>query len=297
MRREEHPPHSAFATVVHLMTSFFVTDLHEAVIRYEKLFLVIRAERPRHVFVGGDLLAFETTHGDFLNEFFVPALRQLRSNLGEGGYPAFFIILGNDDPVIHADKLVQAERDGLCHYVHKKCQNAGPFPVYGLSFVPPTPFRLKDWERYDVSRYVDPGCISPEEGAFSVPVPSNEIKWKSIQSELAALASGDPLENAIFLFHSPPYNTPLDRAALDGKKVDGVEVDPHIGSIAIRRFIEERQPLLTLHGHAHESARLTGCWRTQIGRTVCINAAHDGPELALVRFDPHHPANATRELI
>jgi len=34
-----------------------------------------------------------------------------------------------------------------------------------------------------------------------------------------------------------------------------------VGSIAVRRFIEERQPLLTLHGHIHESARLTGDWR------------------------------------
>lgn len=37
-------------------------------------------------------------------------------------------------------------------------------------------------------------------------------------------------------------------------------MDVHVGSIALRRFIEARQPLLTLHGHVHESARLTGSW-------------------------------------
>jgi Icc-related predicted phosphoesterase len=74
-------------------------------------------------------------------------------------------------------------------------------------------------------------------------------------------------------------------------------LDPHVGSIALRRLIEARQPLVTLHGHIHESARLTGAWRDRIGRTICLSAAHDGPELALVRFDPGAPEHATRELV
>jgi len=69
----------------------------------------------------------------------------------------------------------------------------------------------------------------------------------------------------------------------------------HVGSIAVRRFIETRQPHLTLHGHIHESARLTGSWRDRIGRTLLLSAAHDGPELALIRFDLEHPGNAIRE--
>jgi Icc-related predicted phosphoesterase len=112
-----------------------------------------------------------------------------------------------------------------------------------------------------------------------------------------ALTDGDNLGNAILLFHSPPYDTCLDRAALDGQFVDHVPLDPHVGSIAIRRFIEARQPLLTLHGHVHEAARLTGEWKTSLGRTHCLGAAHDGPELALVRFDLCEPENATRELL
>jgi Icc-related predicted phosphoesterase len=70
-----------------------------------------------------------------------------------------------------------------------------------------------------------------------------------------------------------------------------------VGSIAIRRFIETRQPLLTLHGHIHESARLSSSWRDFIGRTHCFSAAHDGPELALIQFDPDHLEAATRQLI
>ena len=79
--------------------------------------------------------------------------------------------------------------------------------------------------------------------------------------------------------------------------VDYVPLDVHVGSIAIQRFIERRQPLITLHGHVHESARLTGAWRTVIGDTWAFSAAHDGPELALVRFDPEQLDAATRELL
>jgi Icc-related predicted phosphoesterase len=78
--------------------------------------------------------------------------------------------------------------------------------------------------------------------------------------------------------------------------VDHVALDVHIGSMAIERFIRRRQPLLTLHGHVHESARLTGAWSQTIGRTHCLSAAHDGPELAIVRFDPADPAAVTRTL-
>lgn len=125
----------------------------------------------------------------------------------------------------------------------------------------------------------------------------NEVRWGTIQKDLATLAGDGALERAIFLFHTPPHDTALDRAGLDGKRVEHVPLDVHVGSIAVRRFIEERQPLLTLHGHVHESTRLTGAWKTQIGRTVCINGAHVGPELSLVRFDPACPAEATRELL
>jgi len=89
----------------------------------------------------------------------------------------------------------------------------------------------------------------------------------------------------------------LDRAGLDGQSVDHVPLDLHVGSIALQRFIEERQPRLTLHGHVHEAARITGRWMEKKGDTVSLGAAHDGPELALVRVDLEDPAAATRELV
>ncbi len=193
--------------------------------------------------------------------------------------------------------MLAAAARGAWEYVHDRAVDFGPWRVYGYACVPPTPFRLKDWERYDVSRFTDPGCVPPEAGIRSVPVPEHEIIHGTIADDLARLAGDGDLSRAIFLFHTPPYDTPLDRAALDGRMIDHVPLDVHIGSIAVRRFVEERQPLLTLHGHVHESTRLTGEWRERIGRTWLFQGAHDGPELALVRFDPERPDEATRELL
>jgi len=166
-----------------------------------------------------------------------------------------------------------------------------------MACVPPTPFTLKDWERYDVSHFVDPGAMAPEEGRLTAAVSEQEILDHTIQDDLEKLSDGDSLDRAIFLFHAPPYQTGLDRAALDDRSVEHVPLDIHVGSIAIQRFIRDRQPLVTLHGHVHESARLTGTWHEKIGRTYAFSAAHDGPELALVCFDPANPGNAIRRLL
>jgi Icc-related predicted phosphoesterase len=287
---------------VGLPTCFFATDLHGHTDRYDKLFASIISDRPAAVFLGGDLLprsafsAIQSGQADFVHDYLVPAFARTRDALGSK-YPDVFLILGNDDPRCEEEGFVAAAAEGLWHYIHGQKRFFGHFPIYGLTYVPPTPFLLKDWERYDVSRYVPPGCISPEEGHRSVPAEESEIKWATIQKDLALLVGEDPLDRAVFLFHTPPSDTPLDRAALDGKAYEHVALDVHVGSIAVRRFIEERQPLLTLHGHVHEAARLTGEWIIRIGRTVCINGAHDGPELALVRFDLESPGAATRDLL
>ena len=281
----------------------FAADLHGDAARYAKLFARATGEQPAAVLLGGDLLPGNGGMGgapglgpDFLEEFLAPRLQELRSSSAHP--PRVILILGNDDPRSEEGAVLDLEARGLLEYAHGRRLRLADSDLYGYSCVPPTPFLLKDWERYDVSRYVDPGCVSPEEGRLSVPRSAREAKWDTIAADLEELApAAEDLENAVFLFHAPPHDTQLDRAALDGRAIDHVPLDPHVGSIAIRRFIERRQPRLTLHGHIHESARLTGSWRDRIGRTVLLSAAHDGPELALVRFDLANPAEATRELI
>jgi uncharacterized protein len=81
----------------------------------------------------------------------------------------------------------------------------------------------------------------------------------------------EPGVNTIFNLHCPPHNTTLDRAPqlTDDLKVvlDGGEarIVP-VGSTAVRALIEEIQPVLSLHGHIHESKAIA-----KIGKTTCVN--------------------------
>ncbi|MCI0617742.1 hypothetical protein L0244_32620 [bacterium] len=279
------------------MNCLFASDLHGSVPKYRSLFQKILDVRPDAVFFGGDLLPHWVDSGnDFVRGFFGNELESLREVLRED-YPRIFLIPGNDDARIEEDSLVELAERGLFQYMHAQKTFWNQYLILGYACVPPTPFRLKDWERYDVSRYVDPGCYGPEEGWHSVPVSEQDQIYGTIKKDLHALIGQDSAELAICLFHSPPYKCNLDRAALDQKMIDYVPLDVHVGSIAIRQFIETQQPLLTLHGHVHESPRITGQWKDKIGRTVLFSAAHDGPELALIKFDPMCLDLAQRELI
>jgi Icc-related predicted phosphoesterase len=281
---------------------FFVSDLHGKIQRYQILFDSITKEKPAAVFLGGDLLPSRKVLSEngkdpitnFVAEYLKPKFFELKNLLGSE-YPRFYGILGNDDPKIMEPDLIGGEEEGLWFYIHQKKVGFEDFTVYGYANVPPSPFLLKDWEKYDVSRYLDPGCIAPEDGLYTVPNESNKIEFSTIHNDIQELIGKNNLSKAIFLFHAPPYRTNLDRADLDGKIIDHVPVDVHVGSIAIQRLIERYQPLVTLHGHIHESCRLTGSWVEKTGNTYSFSAAHDGPELALVRFDPNQLEKATRE--
>ena len=81
------------------------------------------------------------------------------------------------------------------------------------------------------------------------------------EEELGAfLAAGfvqlENVQNFILVSHTPPVRTNTDRLA-DGK---------HVGSRAVRTFIEEKQPFLCLSGHIHESRG-----QDTIGRTLVLN--------------------------
>mgnify|MGYP006300083249 CR=1 FL=1 len=293
------------ASTNNLTTCFFVTDLHGSIERYEKLFREIRSRLPKIVFIGGDVLPNFALyrdvpghpHQNFLGDYLIKKLGALKSDLKKD-YPAIFIIPGNDDPKIHEEDFIKGERAKIWTYFHNRTKHHEKFHLFGYACVPPTPFQLKDWERYDVSRYVDPGCISPEDGLHTVEFDETGLRYGTIEKDLKKLVRNiQDFTATVFLFHSPPYSTNLDRAALDGKMIDHVPMDVHVGSIAIRRFIEKYQPLVTLHGHIHESARITGKWQDRIGRTLCFTAAHDSTELALVRFSLEIPEKATRELL
>ncbi|MFW6101295.1 MAG: metallophosphoesterase family protein [Bacteroidota bacterium] len=288
--------------IEHMVHCCFVSDIHGYNVRYDKLYYHILHQPPDILFIGGDMLPHgyymnKSEPDDFLHNRMADLFSDLKQKLGDR-YPKIFLILGNDDPRINEEKIISlGSQYQIWEYIHNRHVRYGQYDIYGYSFVPPTPFGLKDWEKYDVSRFVDPGCSHPFQGMRTVK-PDFDPEHDNIKNDLNLLTDRNDLSSAIFLFHSPPYDTSLDRAALDGKMVDFVPMDVHVGSIAIQRFIDQRQPLLTLHGHVHEASSITGEWMEKMGRTFAFNASYDKKEhLAMVAFDLEDLQNARRIIL
>jgi len=266
---------------------FFVSDIHGNTNRYESLFKAIEKEKPKAVFIGGDILpsAFHNFFycKTFINNYLVKHFLALQKIL-KSEYPEVFIILGNDDPAIFEEQIVEAENLGIWTYVHNKKVSFGSYNVFGYSFVPPTPFLFKDWEKYDIDFIVKSACISPENGKFSI---SRNIDYKvsTIETDLQELTKNEDLSKSIFLLHTPPNSTNLDRIHSSEGSYRQNPINYHVGSQAVTNLILERKPYLTLHGHIHESSRRTGSWQHKFEHTLSLSAAYHKPELALVKFD------------
>jgi uncharacterized protein len=126
---------------------------------------------------------------------------------------------------------------------------------------------------------------------------SNRTPWETYREEdepdlgvrierAAANLTARP-EQTIFNLHCPPYGSGLDDAPelTDDMRLKHAGHAPvPCGSKAVREAIERHQPLLSLHGHIHESRG-----NTRIGKTLCINpgSSYEQGELlgAVVELD------------
>lgn len=99
-----------------------------------------------------------------------------------------------------------------------------------------------------------------------------ELPDDQLGEKLARLAEQlDPALPSIFNLHVPPHDTGLDTApqVAEDLRVVTSGGQPNmvpVGSRAVRELIERHQPLVSLHGHIHESRGVA-----RLGRTVCLN--------------------------
>jgi len=133
---------------------------------------------------------------------------------------------GNCDP----PSLTELKLDGLT------CIHGGVFIHNNLAFVG-----------------LGGGTISPFNTFFEM---KEEEIAKILQRCVENLHELARCVGIILISHTPPKNTKLDRTFM------GI----HAGSISVRRFIEEKKPLLALCGHIHEAKGID-----RIGDTVIVN--------------------------
>ncbi len=248
-----------------MSTLVYASDLHGNREAYERLF-GLEADA---VVLGGDLLPYPLKSGGdllalqrrFVEEYLAPRMATR---------PCYWIP-GNDD---WSAVLGPLETSGTP--LHGR---SVPFldgrSIAGYACVPVTPFGMKDFDRIDVPGWeplqAPKRCLwSGPEGVEPVPLSAVESR-PTIEADLEQLATLSDPEQTVYVAHSPPFATTLDR--LQGG------ITP-IGSRALRTFIERRRPPLTLHGHVHESPGVE-----RLGRTLCVNPGDSMTRLHAVRID------------
>lgn len=261
------------------MKILYTSDLHGEVQLYRQLFEWAQRSEAEILVLGGDLLptlhakgAYEemiSQQGEFIEEFLLPFFQQCREKTPVG---PILLIPGNWDMAY--PHLLRFPLEGVIDLTQRK-HRAGGYEFIGYPFVPPTPFRPKDYEKMDDREAPWPPQKSPSyirssgpDGHLSSIDPQIFLRQrKTIAEDLNRLPEPENPSRAVYIMHSPPYGTRLD--LIQGKA--------HVGSRAIRSFIENRQPLLTLHGHIHEAPEVSGSFFDSIGKTLCFNPGQSLP--------------------
>ena len=133
--------------------------------------------------------------------------------------------------------------------------------------------RRSDFVELGEGRMVDIEGFTMISTGWSNPTPWNthrEDSEEKLAERIEAMASQVPdPSRAIFNLHCPPFKSGLDEApAIDAdmRLIHGGRALRPVGSTAVRAAIERHQPLLSLHGHIHESKGAVN-----IGKTLSIN--------------------------
>ena len=123
------------------------------------------------------------------------------------------------------------------------------------------------------SKVLDIGGFYLASMGWTNPTPWNtfrEAPEDVLATKIEAVASQIPdMGRAVFNFHAPPYGTGLDEApALDEnlRPTHGGAVMKPVGSKAVREAIGKYEPVLSVHGHIHESKGVK-----KLGRTLAMN--------------------------
>ena len=149
------------------------------------------------------------------------------------------ILNGGNDDIFEIDEMI--ESSPRVTFAEGKVLDLGGFSMVSMGWTNPTP-----WDTF------------------------REAPEAELAKKIEAVAQHVPdMGRTIFNFHAPPFGTGLDDApALDEnlRPMHGGAVMKPVGSVAVRDAINKHQPLLSVHGHIHESRGIK-----KMGRTLAIN--------------------------
>ncbi len=292
------------------MRILFSADLHGNQEQYRRLFG--RALKPDidAVVIGGDIAPKDQPFESFISTqrlFIRNTLKNLVSEVkNKKPNLEIYVVMGNDDArSTERDLQAVCDQTGMHYLQDRRYRLDADTEIIGYAQVPITPFIYKDWEKHDLSTIDDRGAEilrdmipytrNRRDGAMSIGdawhkhiIPVDGVAEDSIQQDLAHPMFTKNAAHTVYVLHGPPALTHLDR------------IKPgHVGSIALRQFIEKHQPLLTLHGHIHETVDISGKFSERIGNSVSISCGNDNQtaKVAAILVDTHHPHDAQRHYL
>jgi Icc-related predicted phosphoesterase len=284
----------------------YTADLHGNEVQYQKLIDCAQEISADCVIIGGDIAPKDfplstTIAGQrrFLKERLPELFRPVKE---KSPATEIFLMMGNDDCAANLDVLTEGESD-LYSVIHgKRFRLKAPFDIVGYSFVPISPFGIKDWEKFDFSQFppqlaatytrrkatnynVD-GFLSTRDGWQNFRFRPEMEESDSIQKDISQDVFQTNPGQTVYVIHTPP----------DGTHLDQIARGQHVGSLAVRSFIEASQPYLTLHGHIHETVHVSGHFQERIGKTLCMSPGNHnvGENVAALAFDLLRPFDAER---
>ncbi len=275
------------------MKFLYTSDLHGEIYLYQELLSLAVSSSSEAMAIGGDLLpSFSPTkryedmipnQKTFVDQFLFGFFKRL---LETSAIRQIFLIAGNWD--LGYRHIFREATGRIVDLNQRSYRLENGYELFGYPFVPPTPFRPKDFEKMDDRDSPWPAQKNPSytlssEASQLIPVdPHLYLRGReTIEEDLNRLPKPLEQKRTIYIMHSPPFGTRLD--LIEGGK--------SAGSRSIRSFIERHQPHLTLHGHIHESPRLSGAYMDRIGETLSINpgqfvwTGRDASRLHAVTFE------------
>lgn len=253
------------------------SDVHQMISKWKELVNVCKKDKPDVVAIAGDNFPKDTYITG--QTTFMPHLIKYAKKIKEAG-TEIVIILGNDDNQNLIPNMEQEDKNGLWHYIPEKVVEIGGYEFAAMPWVPDYPFGYKYWcrgefhdkLRIDPQQFTDPVLVNSNNKFeiikdYKEYLKSKKTIWQSLK-DTASLVKD--IKKSIWLIHCPPSNVNLDVCSHGAR----------VGSGAILRFIKEYQPLLTIHGHIHESPRYANNqWKHKEDNTLCIQGGQLGMDL------------------
>lgn len=256
------------------------SDLHQQIAKWDSLIEVCRFESPDLILIAGDLLPkwqpWPDAQKPWIEEEFPAILERLRDATEGATVLTYF---GNDDHHSIVSFMDKLESRGLCIHLDQKVFRSHGLVFAGMNRVRDYPFGYKHWIARD-GDFVD----HPVQYGFSRPEQFKQHRERLISEpslgdrldELAGQISAEEMRRSIWLLHQPPC----------GYGLDLLNSGEGCGSSDVLAFLENKQPLLSCHGHIHESPYSPGgSWLAAIGETVAIQQGQIGRRLHYVTLE------------